>query len=306
MKLSIIIPCYNEEQNVKLFFETADESLKNIKYNKENIFINDGSKDKTLKELLTLTKSNQAVKIINFSRNFGKEAAIYAGLKNCTGDYAVLIDADMQQHPKLIIPMLEEIANDSDVDIVAYYQEKRKEKKIVSMLKTAFYKIINAISEVDFKEDASDFRLFNRNVIDTILSFEEQNRFQKGIFAYIGFNTKYLPYIPEERHSGKTNWSLINLIKYAFNGIMSYSNFLITLPNKIGCVELVIALIWFLVLLVDNKANSYGYIIVLFIILIALLQISIGLVGNYIYRTYQETKKRPHYIIKGIISNEKN
>lgn len=302
-KLSIIVPCYNEEGNIKLFFETAVKSLKKEKYISEFIFINDGSKDNTLNNLIELTKSTEIVKIINFSRNFGKESAIYAGLKKCTGDYAVLIDADMQQHPKLILPMLREIEKDSDIDIVAYYQEKRKENKFVSLLKTMFYKIINKVSDVEFKSDASDFRLFNRNVLNTILSFEEQNRFQKGIFAYIGYNTKYLPYIPESRHAGKTNWNIKSLIKYAFNGIMSYSNYLITLPTKIGFFELLIAIIWFLVLLF-NKAAIQNYIIVLFITLISMLQISVGLIGDYVYRTYQETKKRPHYIIKGIISNE--
>lgn len=304
-KLSIIIPCYNEEENIKEFFDAASLCMNKIKYELEFVFINDGSKDNTLDELKKLLSRSEKVKIINFSRNFGKDAAIYAGLQECVGDYAVLIDADMQQHPKLILPMLKEIEANPDLDIVAYYQENRIENKVIAFLKHLFYKFINSISEVPFRNNASDFRLFNRDVIDTILSLKEHNRFHKGIFAFIGFNTKYLPYVPLERYKGKSSFNLIKLIKYAFDGILSFSDWLIKIPLKIGAIEIVTSLIWFIILFFSKNLNDFY--VPLFIMFVGFLQLSIGILCVYSYRIYKETMNRPNYIIKGkVISNEKN
>lgn len=303
--LSIIIPCHNEEENVNLFYsETKKAFNKNNKYKLEFIFINDGSYDNTLIELKKLIENNNDIKIINFSRNFGKESAIYAGLKNCSGDYAVLIDADLQQHPKLIIPMLEWIEKDDSIDIVAYYQEKRIENKFVGILKKFFYRIINKLTNLKFVNGASDFRLFNRKVIDSILEFSDQDRFQKGIFAYIGYNTKYLPYTPNKRNAGKTNYNISKLINYAFMGIMSFTKYPVKIPIKIGIIEHIIAIIWFICAIIF-KLNYLHFLLVFILLLSSILLICLGLVGEYVYRAYAESRKRPTFIIKEIISNEK-
>ena len=207
MKLSFVVPCYNEEGNIKLFYDDVVKNFRKSKYKIELIFINDGSKDNTLEELKKLLNHKDfSIKIINFSRNFGKEAGIYAGLKKSTGDYTVLIDADMQQPPHLVLDMLDVIEKNEDVDIVTYYQEHRIENKILSFLKSSFYKTINKLTKINFVNGASDFRLLKRNVVDTILEFTEHERFSKGIFAWIGFNTHYIPYTPCKRATGRTSW----------------------------------------------------------------------------------------------------
>lgn len=300
-KLSIIVPCYNEEKNIGLFFKESQKFLAEIK--KEYIFINDGSKDNTIDELKKLTESDETVKILNFSRNFGKEAAIYAGLNECSGDFAVLIDADLQQHPKLIIPMLEEFTKDDDLDIVAYYQEKRIENKFISICKSKFYKLINKITKLDFKDGASDFRLFKRNVIDTIIKFGEHNRFQKGIFAFIGFKTKYLPYIPLERNDGQTSWGFIKLVKYAIDGIISFTDAPLKIAKHLSLIEILVSIIWLVILLFNNTASIY-YLFPFLLLLFGLLSICITAISTYLYRIYNETRKRPIYIIKEIIENE--
>ena len=300
-KLSIIVPCYNEEKNIGLFFKESQKFLSKIK--KEYIFINDGSKDNTINELKKLTKNDEKVKILNFSRNFGKEAAIYAGLNECSGDFAVLIDADLQQHPKLIIPMLEEFNKDTNLDIVAYYQEKRIENKFISFCKSKFYKLINKITKLEFKDGASDFRLFKRNVIDTIIKFGEHNRFQKGIFAFIGFKTKYLPYVPLERNGGQTSWGFIKLVKYAIGGIASFTDAPLTFAKHLSTIEILVSIIWFIILLLNNTDSIY-YLFPFLLLLFGLLSICITAISIYLYRIYNETRKRPIYIIKEIIENE--
>ena len=302
-KFSIIVPCYNEGENVALFFDESKKSLDKIKYKKEFIFINDGSKDNTIEELKKLTKKKENIKVINFSRNFGKEAAIYAGLKECTGDLAVLIDADLQQHPKLIIPMLNEIEKDSDLDIVAYYQEKRIENKFIGFCKSLFYKLINKITKLEFKDGASDFRLFKRNVIDTIINFSEHNRFQKGIFAFIGFNTKYLPNIPLERTNGETSWGFLKLVKYALGGIISFTDAPLKLSKYLSVFEILISIIWTIILLVINSNIMY-YLFPFLLLLFGLLSTCITAISVYLYRIYNESRRRPIYIIKEIIENE--
>lgn len=307
-KISIVVPCYNEEENVGLFYKDLVKSFTNSKYLIELLFINDGSKDGTLKELKKLVNNKKIdIMIINFSRNFGKEAAIYAGLKNATGDYIALIDADMQQPPSLIIPMLNEIEKDNDIDIVAYYQESRIENKLISFIKKIYYKIIKKITNLDFYENASDFRLMKRNVANTIISLGESSRFTKGIFAWIGFNTKFLPYTPEKRKNGKSSWNIFKLFKYGINGILDFTKEIILYPFKLGILNLMLSIIWFIILLILKiplNNSQYMYIYILF--LNSTLLLSIGLNGNYIMRAYNDSRKRPIYIVKEIISNEKD
>ena len=239
MKLSLVIPCYNEEKNIEPFMECCIETFGNNK-NIEYIFINDGSKDNTFSEIKKIIEKYNTENIfgINFSRNFGKEAAILAGLKKSKGTYTVLIDADLQQHPKYVKKMLEYIEKHDEYDCITCYQEKRKEKKLIIWLKERFYSLINKISEVPFYKNASDFRLFNRKVLNSILEMEEYYRFSKGIFSYVGFNTYYMPYVVNERLYGTSSWSLFGLFKYAFNGIVGFSVAPLKLATILGLITM--------------------------------------------------------------------
>ena len=211
-KLSVIVPCYNEEKNISKFYNKLKEDLKDIDL--ELIFVNDGSKDKTQEELDKILKHKEfKIKVIHFSRNFGKESAMLAGLENVRKDseYISIIDADLQQNPKYLLDMYKILNEKADYDEVACFQKKRKEG-ILSFFKKTFYKIINTFSEVEFKNGVSDFRMFRRTVMDAILSIKEHNRFSKGIFSYIGFNIYYMPYEVEKRKEGKTSWNFFIFI----------------------------------------------------------------------------------------------
>ena len=305
MKLSFVVPCYNEEGNIKLFYESVVGNFKKTKYKIELIFINDGSKDGTLVELKKIVKLKDfSIKIINFSRNFGKEAGIYAGLQNSTGDYTVLIDADMQQPPHLVLDMLNIIENNPDIDIVAYYQKHRIENKCLSFLKSSFYRIINKLTKIDFVNGASDFRLLKRNVVETILKFSEHERFSKGIFAWIGFNTHYIPYIPSVRATGNTSWNVFSLFKYAINGILSFVQKPFKWITDLGIITLVVSILMtilnlFDVIFVNNIIN-------LILFMFGVNFIILGYIGIFINRNYCELRNRPIYIAKEVISNEKD
>lgn len=309
MKLSLIIPCFNEEKNIEPFFQKCLENLKNLKI--EYIFINDGSKDSTLKSIKDLIKNNakENINCLNFSRNFGKEASILAGLKKAQGNYAAIIDADLQQHPKYIKKMYDFLVNNQDYDSVACYQEKRKESKILIFFKKIFYKLINKLSDVPFYENASDFRMLNRKMIDAILSMEEYYRFSKGLFSYIGFNTYYMPYTVEKRLHGKSSWSFLKLCKYAINGIISFSLAPLKLATWIGSVSFLASIIYLIVvicqkLFIGIELNGYPTIVCLLLFFGGVQLIFIGIVGEYLGRTYMEVKKRPKYIIKDEIDKD--
>lgn len=305
MKLSFVVPCYNEEGNIKLFYEDIVKNFKKTNYSVELIFINDGSKDKTIDELRKIAKLKDfSIKVINFSRNFGKEAGIYAGLKNSTGDYTVLIDADMQQPPSLVLEMLNVIENNPDIDIVAYYQEHRIENRVVSFLKSSFYKIINKLTNINFVNGASDFRLLKRNVVDAILEFTEHKRFSKGIFAWIGFNTCYIPYVPCERASGSTSWGIIKLFKYAINGILSFVEKPFKWITNLGLFIITMSIL--MLILGITKVICFDLIVCLIMFMFGINFIVLGYIGMFINRDYAEAKNRPIYIVKEVISNEKN
>ena len=270
MKVSFIVPCYNESKNIKLFYDDVVKSFKD-KYKVELIFINDGSKDNTLEELKTLLKEKIfEIKIINFSRNFGKEAGIYAGLNECSGDACVIIDADMQQPPHLVLDMIKVMENDSNIDIVTYYQEKRIENKIISFFKSQFYKIMSNSTGMKLKNGASDFRLLNRKVIDTVLTLSEHDRF-----------------------------------KYAVSGILSFSKEPLNIIFKLGIFNILVSLM-LLILGFIISANQFYFLMILIIFLFGINYIVLGILGEYIYRNYTESRNRPIYIVKEVISNEKN
>lgn len=303
MKLSIIIPCKNEEGNIVKLHDKITKTLKKIKF--ETIYIDDGSTDKTLEKLKDLyKKDSKRVKVLSFSRNFKKEAAMLAGLEHATGEYTCIIDADLQQNPKYLVQMYEYLEKHEEYDVVAMYMNNRiDDSKILKVCKNAFYKVMNKLSDVDLEDAASDFRMFRSTVRDAILQITERNRFTKGIFAWIGFNTKYLPYDVEPRKSGKTSFGFKNYLRYAIDGILAFSYKPLKIAVNIGITTLLSAFIYFIVLLVqiiafDIKMKATYIIILLLLILFGIQFILVGLVGRYIALVNDEVKGRPNYIIK--------
>ena len=303
MDLSIVVPCYNEEGNVELFSEEVEKVFKGKKIKYEIIFVNDGSKDNTIEKLYNLVDaSNQKIKVVNFSRNFGKESAMYAGLKESKGKFVTIIDADLQQKPSIILDMLDILNNNPDVDSVAAYQEQRKEEKVLAFFKNSFYKLINSISDVPFVQGASDFRTFRRSVVNSILEISEYHRFSKGIFSFVGYNTYYMPYVVESRNSGETSWSFKKLFNYAIEGIVAFTTSPLRIPVFIGMLLELIFLILLIIFLILG-INSFDIIILILLLLFGLLFISIGVIGEYLSKTYIQVKNRPIYIIKNIKEN---
>ena len=303
MDLSIVVPCYNEEGNVELFSEEVEKVFKGKKIKYEIIFVNDGSKDNTIEKLYNLVdSSSHKIKVVNFSRNFGKESAMYAGLKESKGKFVTIIDADLQQKPSIILDMLDILNNNPDVDTVAAYQEQRKEGKVLAFFKNSFYKLINGISDVPFVQGASDFRTFRRSVVNSILEISEYHRFSKGIFSFVGYNTYYMPYVVESRNSGETSWSFKKLFNYAIEGIVAFTTSPLRIPVFIGMFLELIFLILLIIFLILG-INSFDIIILILLLLFGLLFISIGVIGEYLSKTYIQVKNRPIYIIKNIKEN---
>ena len=314
MKLSLIIPCYNEQDNIFPFFEATANAFKELPKaikSLEMIFVNDGSQDLTSQKLKELYSSYPSVvSVVEFSRNFGKEAAMLAGLRHTTGDFVTIIDADLQQRPEIVVEMVKHLLENEDCDMVAAYQDKRNEGKFISFMKKCFYKCINMTSETEFFQGASDFRTFRKRVADAILSLPEYYRFSKGIFSWIGFNTFYMPYTAEERHSGESKWSFFKFFKYALDGIIAFT----TLPLKVatvsGFVIFLASIIYMLFVILKRlilgvDVPGYATIVVLILFLGGLQLLLLGVVGEYIARTYIQGKNRPVYIEKEVLKAKK-
>lgn len=310
MKLSLVVPCYNEEKSVKDFFNVCVNAFKDKIESYEIVFVNDGSKDNTWKELSALkSEQNCKLKLVNLSRNFGKEAAMYAGLKKADGDYVTIIDADLQQRPEVVLEMVDFLDNNEDFDCVAAYQKERNEGKVTSFLKKCFYKFINKVCEIDFYPGASDFRTFRHSMVDAILEITEYHRFSKGIFSWVGFNTYYIPYKAEERNAGTTSWSLKKLFKYALEGIIAFTVFPLKLSAIVGSFFAGCSLIYMLVVIVQKlffgiDVPGYTTIVVLILLIGGVQLISLGVIGEYISRIYIQGKNRPIYIIKEYVDGE--
>lgn len=292
--ISIIVPCYNEEEALPLFYDEVSKVLKAVKYNYELILVNDGSKDNTLKIMESLSKKDKHVLYFSFSRNFGKESAMYAGLNNASGDYVAFMDADMQDPPALLPKMLE-ILQDEKYDSVATRRVTREgESKVRSFFAKMFYKIINAISDADIVDGARDFRLMKRPMVDAILSMSEYNRFSKGIFGWVGFNTYWLAFENVERVAGSTSWSFIKLFKYAIDGMVCFSNTPLIISIFVGVIFVLIAILYLIISLISG---NYSMIIFLILFVGGIQLIMIGIVGEYIGKIFAEVKNRPKYII---------
>ena len=308
MKLSLVVPCYNEQDNVELFYEETVKAFKDKGFDYEFVFVNDGSRYKTLEKLKKLynEKTDSNITVVSFSRNFGKESAIFAGIKNSSGDYISLIDADLQQRPEVVLEMIDVLDNEYDVDCVAAYQAKRKEGSVMTGFKSGFYKLINKLSEVELHADASDFRTFTRGVADAILEMGEYHRFSKGIFSWIGFNTKFIPYEVQERNAGETKWSFTKLVRYALEGITAFSTKPLKLATYVGVTTAFAAIIYLIVVIVKRlffyePISGYATIVALILLLGGIQLFCIGIIGSYLARTYIQSKNRPIYIAKEIL-----
>lgn len=305
MDLSIVVPCYNEEGNVELFYEEVQKVFKGKKIKYEIVFVNDGSSDNTLDRLTNIVdQKKQNIKVINFSRNFGKEAAMYAGLKEAEGELVTIIDADLQQRPELILRMIDILNENEQFDSVAAFQEVRKEGKLLTFFKDTFYKVINSMSTVPFVQGASDFRTFRRKVVDSILELSEYHRFSKGIFSFVGYNTYYLPYEVEERNSGTSKWNFFKLFNYAIDGIVAFTTSPLRAPFYISIVTFLVGFIYFMVALFKG-VSEFTVILLVMLFLFSLLFMVVGVIGEYLSRTYIQVKQRPIYIVKERLESKK-
>lgn len=311
MKLSLVVPCYNEAENVATFQDAVLSAFSGCGYEYEIVYINDGSRDATLHNLKKLYHAQACpIKVISFSRNFGKEAAIYAGLQHAQGEYISLIDADLQQRPEIVRDMVAILDEQPQYDVVAAYQDRRGEGKVLSFFKKAFYKTINLLSNVTLQPDASDFRTFRRSVRDSILELAEYHRFSKGIFAWVGYETHFIPYTACERAAGTTKWNFWKLVNYAIEGIIGYSTAPLRLATLCGVVTGIAALLYLISVIIEKLSfgiavPGYATIIVLILLLGAVQLFCIGIIGEYVGRTFEQSKNRPVYIAKEILDYEK-
>lgn len=310
MKLSLVVPCYNEAENVAAFQDAVISAFEGCGYDYEIVFIDDGSKDATLHNLKKLYAAQKCpVKVVSFSRNFGKEAGLYAGLQHASGDYISLIDADLQQRPEIVRDMVKILDEQPAYDVVAAYQDRRNEGKVLSFFKKSFYRIINKLSDVTLQPDASDFRTFRRSVRDSILELGEYHRFSKGIFAWVGYETCFIPYTACERAAGKSKWNFWKLMEYAIEGIIGFSTAPLRLATVLGGVagiSAVLYLIWVILekLIRGIDVPGYATIIVLILFFGSVQLFCIGIIGEYVGRIFEQSKDRPIYIAKEVLDYE--
>lgn len=302
MKLSLIVPCFNEQEALPLFYEEVTRVLKTMQCAYEILFVNDGSRDETLAILKGFAEKDEHVTYLSLSRNFGKEAAMYAGFCNASGDYVAVMDADMQDPPALL-PEMVKILETGDYDSVATRRVNREgEPPIRSWFARRFYKLINRISDADIVDGARDFRLMKREMVDAIVAMSEYNRFSKGIFGWIGFKTYWLPYQNVERVAGETKWNFWKLLKYAFDGIINFSEVPLSIAFWSGIGVAFVAAIMLVVIIIRRLCFSdlvagWASTMCVIVFIGAIQLFCIGIMGQYLAKTYNETKKRPHYII---------
>lgn len=308
-KISVIVPMYNEEENVKKFYNETQTVLQKIqdKYDYEMIFIDDGSKDKTLELLKEISKTDNKINIISFSRNFGKESGIHAGLAKSTGDIVVLLDGDLQHDPQLIPEMLKYI--EEGYDTVTTIRNRKGESKIKSLLSRMFYVVMPKTDNVKLQQGAQDYRMMTRQVVDAILEMDEYNRFSKGLFEWVGFKTKYIETNNRTRNAGTTKWNYSKLFHYAIEGITSFSIKPLKIATIIGAIISIISLILAVQIvmqtLIEGKdVPGYASTITAVLFIGGIQLITIGILSEYIGKIYLEIKHRPKYIIKENISGE--
>lgn len=302
--LTIIVPCYNEEETIKLFLQEIVQYENQLapKVDFEYIFVNDGSKDNTLAILKEICHGKSNIHYLSFSRNFGKESALLAGLEHAKGDYITVMDADLQDPPELLVEMLEKM--EQGYDIVGTRRKDREgEPPIGTFFAKIFYKIINSVSDTKIVDGARDFRLMTRQVVDSILEMGEVNRFSKGIFAWVGYDTYYISFENRERVAGKTSWNFWQLVKYSMEGFINFSEALLSIATYSGILSFIISIIGIVFVIirkltVGGSVNGWASIIVVILFIGGLQLLCLGILGKYVAKIFLETKKRPVYIIK--------
>ena len=304
MLLSLIVPCYNEEKNIRPFYERCADVLQDCSGQTELVFIDDGSRDKTVDELRALCANSAFyVRVVSLSRNFGKDAAILAGMRVAQGEFCAILDADLQQDPAYLIPMLETLQNDPSLDGVAAFQARRKEGRVMRFFKDSFYRLMSRMTKTEFHSGASDFRLLRRNVVDAVLSLPEKSRFSKGIFSWVGFHITYMPYEVNERKRGKSKWGFWRLLRYGIDGLVAFSDKPLIFSSVIGFLLFVISIVMLLVVVI--KTILFGDPVAGFPTLASLILLGagiqlfcLGIIGRYLAKVYEETKNRPVYLVR--------
>ena len=302
MRLSLIIPCYNEQEVLPLFHRKATQVLENMGCEYELLFVDDGSKDGTLALMKDLAAKDQHVKYLALSRNFGKESAMYAGLVNAKGDYVAVMDADLQDPPELLPEMVEKLRS-GEYDCVAARRVSRKgEPKIRSFFARAFYKLVNLISEAEIVDGARDFRLMKRDMVRAVVAMGEYNRFSKGIFSWVGFRTGWVEYGNVERAAGTTKWSFWGLVKYAMDGVVSFSQAPLSAIAWFGLIMTAIAAVMLVFVVVrklifGDPVAGWASTMSVIIFIGGLQLFCLGIIAQYLAKTYMESKRRPHYIV---------
>lgn len=310
MKLSLVVPCYNEAENVKPFQEAVISAFEGCGYTYEIVYIDDGSKDATLHNLKKLHSAQKCpTKVVSLSRNFGKESGIYAGLQHARGEYICIIDGDLQQRPEIVRQMVSILEEKQEYDVVAAYQDGRKENRLISLLKKGFYRIINRLASVNLKHDASDFRTMRRSVAESILALGEYHRFSKGIFAWVGYETYFIPYQVCDRNAGKSKWGFRKLMNYAIDGMIGYTTKPLKMATFLGVMTAFAALAYLIVVVLQKliagiAIPGYATIIVLILFLGGMQLLCIGVIGEYVGRIFEQSKERPIYIAKEILDYE--
>lgn len=302
IELSLIIPCYEEEMTIPVFYKEVTKILQKMPYCYEIVFIDDGSKDQTLKVMEELAEKDEHVRYISFSRNFGKEAAMYAGFSNTRGEYIAVMDVDLQDPPELL-PEMMRIIQEEDCDSVATRRVDRSgEPAIKSVFARMFYRIINRISDADIADGARDFRLMKRQMADVIVEMSEYNRFSKGIFGWIGFKTHWLPFENKERVAGESKWSFWKLMKYAIDGIVNFSQVPLSIASWFGIFMTMLAFLFIIFIVVrklifGDPVNGWASLVCIITLIGGVQLFCMGVMGQYIAKTYMEVKRRPHYIV---------
>ncbi|HEL2277673.1 TPA: glycosyltransferase family 2 protein [Streptococcus suis] len=307
--ISVIVPCFNEEEAIPYFYDAMEKVRKEMGEQFEYIFVNDGSKDRTLTVLRQLSGQDRAVRYLSFSRNFGKEAALYAGLQAAQGELVTVMDVDLQDPPEKLMEMKAMLDGNPDLDCVGTRRVSRDgEPPIRSFFAKLFYKLMNKISQVEVVDGARDFRLMRRHMVDAILSVSEYNRFSKGIFAWVGFETEYLPYENVERVAGETSWSFWKLLSYSIEGIINFSDTPLNIASYTGFFTFLLSLVLmvfvvFKTLVFGDPTIGWPSTICIILFLGGLQLMTIGILGKYLAKVFLETKKRPIYIVKEKSSN---
>lgn len=303
--ISAIVPCLNEEESVPLFYAEICRVAESAKrFGLEILFVDDGSKDNTLNVMRDLARRDDRVRYISFSRNFGKESAMLAGLRAATGDYIAILDADLQHPPALLDEMFDTLESDPDVDVVAARRDDRTgESKVKSFFSRLFYRVINKMSTTEIVEGAQDFRLMRRCVADAILSLGEYNRFSKGIFSWVGFHTKWITHENPPRAAGESKWSFRSLLRYSVEGIVSFSTRPLALVTGLGIVLCLLALIMLVVIVLrtliwGDPVKGWPEMISVILLLSGIQLFCTGVLGQYLAKTYLEVKRRPAYLVR--------